>query len=283
MSGILNLVVGIACSAIGILGYLLIGYGVSRARGPFDLGMFAFVGFTGLVATVFFLVGVKAVWVGIRSFLPGGVPMEVLSPQAAEMRDGRITHQSLGGSGISPVTVLSCFVIFSSFFGLASIGILSASPGDWPFAVLSAAMAIVLIAGGGYLYLQGRKFGKSVCDLRTRPAYIGGTLEAEVTMKIPKTKAAGSALPQEPVTAELWMLGPKGGVLWKTASTIPAQLLKSPGDGTLRIPVQIAIPLETRKLLPSTYHWTLRVEALYPGIDYCADFTVPVSLPKSVR
>jgi len=64
--------------------------------------------------------------------------------------------------------------------------------------------------------------------------------------------------------------------------------LSRPGDGTLRIPMKIDIPLEVRdkvkfkRSLTETSLWKLLIKASYPGADYMSEFVVPVSPPNTV-
>jgi len=151
--------------------------------------------------------------------------------------------------------------------------------------IMVCGVAVVFV----YLYLKKRKFGISICHLKTLPAFVGGALEAEIEIDFPKIKTGLPELPEGPVEVELLNFESTGRntiVHWRTNGTIPPYTLIRPGDGTLRVPVKVEIPDEAREKMAKKTFWTgsawkLEVRAPFPGVDYASWFIVPVYLPQS--
>jgi hypothetical protein len=179
-------------------------------------------------------------------------------------------------------------------FTCAIIALLIYKKEGWLLGVVICAIgSIALTYWFAYIFLKVRKFGRSTCNLKTLPVFVGATLEAEVTVEFPKLKKFGIPdLPIGPVKIDLRNITGKGRhsvqVNWITERKIPWDFLRRPGDGTLRIPVNIDIPLEVldkvrfKKSLTETSLWQLRIKASYPGADYMSEFVVPVNPPNSV-
>ena len=154
--------------------------------------------------------------------------------------------------------------------------------------VVSGVLVVFLFAiVFGYRYRRGRKFGISICHLETLPAFIGGTLKAEIEIQFPKVKTGLPELPDGPVEAELVnvRVGPRIEIVnWMAKTTIPDHAVTRPGDGTLRIQVAIEIPNEAIERIgqgASDSRWSLRLRAPFAAVDYASQFGVPVVLPVS--
>jgi len=281
--GVLNFVVGLVLAGIGLLGFVLISWGIYNGRGPFDWVALAILAFVGGLSIAALFGGAIAIRFAIRCFLPGGVPIEEVSPEAAQLLEGRIIHDS-SKQAVVLAWILLPMVILASF---VTFPLLHSEPDTWLILLFPAALAAVLIFGGGPLFLRGRKFGKSICRLKTRQHLIGGAFEAEIEVEFPGTKTGLPDLPEGPIEVEILNKtahGDEGGVIWRTRSTIPIHVLKRPGSGGLRIPVAIGIPSEgAQKIDGGTLSdcWELRVRGAYRGIDYASRFHVVVRQPDS--
>jgi hypothetical protein len=155
------------------------------------------------------------------------------------------------------------------------------------------AMALLVCGVGcifAYLFLKERKYGISICHLKTLPAFVGGAIEAEIEVDFPRIKTGLPELPEGPVEVELQNIEANGRsvtVHWSAAKTVPAQEVIRPGDGTLRIPVAVAIPVEEKEKMKKWNFWTggawrLEVRAAFPGVDYASWFIVPVYFPEDI-
>lgn len=148
-------------------------------------------------------------------------------------------------------------------------------------------LVLLLVIVFGYLYRRKRKFGISTCHLKTLPAFIGGAFEAEVEVTFRKLKTGLPELPEGPVEVELRNVTAAGRniiVNWTTTSTIRADALARPGDGTLRIPVAVPIPNEAGEKIPQDWlgsTWQLKIRAPFPEVDYSSWFGVPVYFPEA--
>jgi hypothetical protein len=150
----------------------------------------------------------------------------------------------------------------------------------------------IMVGAAGYIFIyllmQEEKYGISVCHLKMLPAFVGGSFDAEVEIDFPKSQIGFPELPEGPVEAQLLNISSSGRsvtVNWKTKSVIPINLLIRPGDGTLRIPLSVAIPIEEREKMKDCSFWNggswkLEVRAAFPGVDYASRFIVPVYFPK---
>ena len=153
---------------------------------------------------------------------------------------------------------------------------------------VSGVLLIFLFAVfSGYLFRKERKFGISICHLKTLPAFVGASLEVEIEIQFRTLKTGLPELPEGPVEVELQNATAVGRSLvvnWTTQSTIPAHAVARPGDGTLRIPVAVGIPQEARVKIGENWSdsgWNLKIRAPFAGIDYASQFSVPVYLPES--
>jgi EamA domain-containing membrane protein RarD len=155
----------------------------------------------------------------------------------------------------------------------------------------AAAMTFMVCAAAGifaYLFLKEKKYGTSICHLRTLPAFVGGAFEAEIEIDFPQIETGLPELPEGPVEAELQNIeGHSRSVTihWRKKIAIPAEQVIRPGDGTLRITVAFEIPIEERDKMKKRTIWTgaawkLGVRAAFPGVDYASWFVVPVYFPE---
>jgi len=158
--------------------------------------------------------------------------------------------------------------------------------------VLEVTAMALLVCGVGcifaYLFLKEKKYGTSVCHLKTLPAFVGGALEAEIEIDFPQIKTGLPELPEGPVEVELQNIEAHSRsvtIHWRSSITIPAEQVIRPGDGTLRVPVAVAIPVEEKGKMKKWNFWTggawkLEVRAAFPGVDYASWFIVPVYFPE---
>jgi len=160
-------------------------------------------------------------------------------------------------------------------------------------AILFAFLGLVLLVAAVRTTLAWRRFGSSVLELETLPGVIGGALKGRIRTHLADPPAgpiqltltclrrriakrrvsAGSSGTSSPTvrTDQLW----QGGLLIE-----PEELQQ--GTAGLFIPVEVLIPYG----LPGTSNadpddriiWKLGATANIPGVDFGAEFTVPVFL-----
>lgn len=300
--GILSLIFGLILTCIGLSGYLLICWGiyVVYARSLYgipDIFGILFISILGgLFSTFFFIIGTRAIKSGIRCFTPGRLTLKEVLPRLETERlkgkEGQIIYSSFGNQ-VSPLIIFSLYLFASFFIVVVIMAFIATKKEGWLFGVvLCVAGFIAMTSYLAYNFLKEKKFGKSICNLKTLPVFVGGTLEAEVTVEFPKLKKFGIPdLPLSPVEIEFRNQTAHSRSLdinWMTEREISLDFLSRPGDGTLRIPMKIDIPLEVRdkvkfkRSLTETSLWKLLIKASYPGADYMSEFVVPVSPPNTV-
>lgn len=152
----------------------------------------------------------------------------------------------------------------------------------WQTELLLAALCLVPVLLFGmaiYTTLQRQRFGASTLYLKKTPLQPG----EHVTGRIETTLAE---VPQEGAALRLTCLGfvtrgkqSRYEPVW-TASTMTDSTRIIPGPAGVTIPVDIAIPEDAKTSavgVPGTnYHWRLSAKASVSGIDFFAEFDLPV-------
>lgn len=172
--------------------------------------------------------------------------------------------------------------------------------GDPEYDDVVKVVALFELIGVGILVLAVKRtwlwirFGRSVLELASVPGVIGGTLEGRIETGI-------RAFPTKPVQLILTcerirrvVRRVKGGqesdtttaILWQTDRDVEAGRFTR-GPRGLSIPVQIAIPYglsgSDNSDPHNDIHWHLVVSCDLPGVDFQADFAVPVFVTEKSR
>lgn len=161
-----------------------------------------------------------------------------------------------------------------------------AAKGDVPVAIAFS------VVGAGWLALavlfadvqisSWRKFGRSVFEMQSVPAAIGGTLAGAIRLGRPNTILGEVKLTLSCVRLETrGNSGASEVYLWDAEHVLPS----CSGAG---IPVLFAIPAdgvpETTAKMDNVISWRLRAESSDPAIGYAETFEVPVfSVPLSAE
>jgi hypothetical protein len=158
-------------------------------------------------------------------------------------------------------------------------------------AVLFAVLGLILLASAIQSTLAWFRFGSSVLELAAIPGVIGGTIEGRIRTRI-------SNPPRGPVQLTLSCLRRRASLgesrsgqtgrtrhdvrsdlLWRGGRRVPAEQLERTPRGLI-IPVKLHIPSELEGADSSDPDdqiiWTLAAAADIPGVDFSADFNVPV-------
>lgn len=243
--------------------------------------LWAFMVFVGLIGLLFLWVGMRAIWAviqDIRHRLPEDVDLD-REPWLANdaWRERRILHKGL--AGISPIArgFIVLIVIVVVAVGIA-LFLASAREGNWLTAFFALLTPGTLVTVIGYLYLRNRKFGTSICHLKTLPAVIGDALKVEVETRFPDS-------PDGPVKATLTNLTIytfagrylRKKIHWQTERSIPVTDLKWLSESEVQISVEIEIPEHVREQQGGEgSFWRLQLSAPFPSVNYMSEFTVPV-------
>lgn len=189
-------------------------------------------------------------------------------------------------------TPMSIFIfwLFGLAFGGAGIGILfkldeitSESPMGY-LALLFPLVGFAMLCSAIYATLRWFKYGRVYCDLVTNPGVIGGWNQHIIWAKI---KMAPSETVEAQLTCYHCYTSGSGDnrnhhrdVKWQETISIPQERMMVEADGTLAIPIKIYVPRDctpTTPESPSTRHeWELSAKADVAGIDFVANFIVPV-------
>jgi hypothetical protein len=275
--GVPKVIPGVFFMALGLGGYWL--FGLSRLRG---WTLIAIV----ILTLTFFLYGVRLVWAWladrketVKELLPGEVLTGRPWLRVHAWRRREIVFGSPVGTGVLLLAYL--------FFGAPALLFLWAGFTDSPTQsgaslriaglLLGSLLGFILVALT-YWRLRHWRYGNSVCRLITLPGRLGGWLKADVDCALP-----GGA--DDTVTVRLKNMEPRGrsvAELWRMEQrmAVPVQ-----GERTV-VAVRLQIPraMGQRVLSPNASAmdrfaapwWVLEVEKKVPGIDFLAQFGVPV-------
>ncbi len=158
-------------------------------------------------------------------------------------------------------------------------------------ALLFASLGLILLAAAVKKTLAWFRFGASTLELTENPGVIGGTIEGRIRTRLSKP-------PRGPVQLTLSCLRRRSStgksrsgqtgrtrhdvrsdLLWQGSRRVPEEQLERTPRGLI-IPVKLHIPsglLGADSSAPDDrIIWTLAVAADIPGVDFNAEFTVPV-------
>lgn len=152
-------------------------------------------------------------------------------------------------------------------------------------ALLFPLVGLGLIASAIRMILRYRKYGVSVVELLTNPGVVGGDLRALV--HVPRRVEAEENFRVKLSCFKVRVTGSGKNrstsrtVQWQDEYTVSPDMAQA-ADGRTAIPVRFAIPYDSRESYDAPggndgdIEWKLEVEASTPGIDYQAEFLVPV-------
>lgn len=145
------------------------------------------------------------------------------------------------------------------------------------------AVGLLLLSWAIYQLLQWRKFGNSVFEMASLPAVPGGSLQGRILTGVKKPPSEGFHLALSCSRKRRTGSGDSSStstrILWQDTQTVRPEQLGLQPSGYL-IPVRIAIPSQAaptdERDSDDQVLWHLKATASLPGIDYSAQFDVPV-------
>ncbi len=180
--------------------------------------------------------------------------------------------------------------IFAILWNLISAPVLFLLPGELAdgnrlalIALVFPATGLLLLAWAVRAFLRWRKFGNATFELVTNPGVLGGYLEGlvhtnirgpldegfEVTLTCTRTVTTGSGDNRSS----------RDDVLWQDAAVVRRGALGLGAEG-ITVPVRFAIPMHAAPASDpdsdQPIHWKLAAEAEMTGVDFAAEFKVPV-------
>lgn len=146
-------------------------------------------------------------------------------------------------------------------------------------ALIFPLVGLGLLSWAGYLWAQRFKFGESTLELNTLPAQLGSRLTGRINTSTRLPSDAPVRLTLTCVRSERRGDNRTDRVLWQDSRPLHRGSI-SPGPRGTSVPVDIQIP---RGVGPSSdpdatdpVRWMLEVNVDLQGVDYAADFEVPV-------
>ena len=268
---------GVFLMALGLFAFWLVG--LSRLRGWYLIAIV-------VLALALFLYGVRLVWAwladrkaALRELLPG----EVLSARPwLRVRAWR-RREIVFGSPVSTVFLLLACLFFGApallflWAGITDPATRSGESLRITGLLWGSVMAFILVALT-YWRLRHWRYGNSVCRLITLPGRLGGWLKADVECALP----AGA---DDAVIVRLKNMESRGrsvAELWRMEQRIavPVQADRTVVNVRLQIPrasgQKVLSPNAGALARFAAPWWVLEVEKKVPGIDFLAQFGVPV-------
>lgn len=150
-------------------------------------------------------------------------------------------------------------------------------------ALLFPLVGLILLASALYMSVRKAKYGQSVFHLDTVPFSPGRSVGGSVRVRLSDMPAEGFAMKLSSVHRVVTGSGKNSStretVLWQEEKMIPAGAAAPNPDGVL-LPVNFALPRDAHptdeSFSSNSYHWRLHISADVPGIDYTAEFELPV-------
>lgn len=180
---------------------------------------------------------------------------------------------------------LWAFAILWLMMTVPAYFIFTATGGSDPkkyFVALFPLAGVFLILTALYHTLRRRKYGLSICRIDRSPVPIGSTLRGELETRLRELPPAGLALRLACVRRMITGSGKNRSthetVLWQDEQTIEHGMMPSPNG--LRVPFRFDIPPDCEPADESNAEdmvvWRLDASAEVPGIDYAAQFELPI-------
>lgn len=144
-------------------------------------------------------------------------------------------------------------------------------------ALLFPLVGIGLVVSAVRKTLRWRRFGVSTFRMKETPAAIGGQLRGLITSQRPLADAGSIKLRLACLRHERRGRSSSERLIWEDEKTLTAGAVRATGG----IPVVFDIPADCEpasasRLSSSSIRWMLQATAEMPGVDYAAEFDVPV-------
>ncbi|MCC7487004.1 MAG: hypothetical protein IT529_18695 [Burkholderiales bacterium] len=182
-------------------------------------------------------------------------------------------------SVVSGRTLLACYVLFG-WIPVACVreALQGGQPVDEIIQLLSvAAMAVFLLGWLTRSWLEYDRYGQSVCRVLSLPGGAGGIFGAEVECSLPVDSP-------HPVIVRLREQTPRGKRIdahWCVEGSVPPDALRREHGGRVTVPVRLEVPAPPRRPATHVRHasapqWVLEVSRRRAGVDFRAQFVIPV-------
>jgi hypothetical protein len=187
---------------------------------------------------------------------------------------------------------LGFLIIFTILWNLVSNGITAFAfiseweSGDVPwFMLIFPLVGLILIIVTIRTWIRRRKFGISIMTLDTVPAYLGDKLRASIATGVPALDNPARSFNVKFLCAEKKSSRDREGKkrvtvreIWSEDHEVYGQLSESMKTFTISIHFNVPSDLPPTHLIPEDDRtlWKVNVTSKVPGVDYAAQFEVPV-------
>jgi hypothetical protein len=194
---------------------------------------------------------------------------------------------------------LGFLIVFTILWNLISNGITAIAfiseweAGDVPwFMLIFPIVGLILIIVTIRTWIRRRKFGISIMKLDTLPAYLGDRLKATVETGVSALDDPARSFNVKFLCAEKKSTRDREGKkrvsvreIWSEEHEVYGQLSESMKTFTISIYFNVPSDLPPTHLIPEDDRtlWKVNVTSKVPGVDYAAQFEVPVYLHQSDR
>ncbi len=187
-----------------------------------------------------------------------------------------------------------CFLAFALVWTLIS-GVIAATIlrqpgglGEFFFVLLFPLVGMLLVGVGVYMLLRRRRFGIPVLELATLPGVPGETFAGLVRTRATIDPEGGFRVRLQCLRQQQTGSGKNRRTdettLWEHEEVMPGAARRADG---IAIPVAVPLPPDARETderdSTDKVIWRLEVAAALPGVDFKAQFEVPVfrALPRA--
>src|SRR5205085_5022203 len=190
-------------------------------------------------------------------------------------------------SGIPPMILLWPFAIFWNLISLPLWFLISRELAKQNRAVLITLLfpiiGVCLLAAAIYSAARRMKYGASTCTIDRIPLQPGTTFQGELRMRGRQRPEEGFKFTLTSLRVETRGSGKsrstKEYVLWQEKRVVSASMAAPSPDG-MRVPFSFELPPDAESSderdSANRFVWRLAVSAEVPGVDYAANFELPV-------
>ncbi|MFL5540114.1 MAG: hypothetical protein ACJ8J0_14075 [Longimicrobiaceae bacterium] len=149
-----------------------------------------------------------------------------------------------------------------------------------PWMLLLPLVGVLLLVQAVRATLRFRRYGVSRLDLSTVPGVVGKSLEG--VLRVPARLRPPDGFRAVLTCTLIRTSGDSStrSILWQEERSIPGEAGGTAAAPETRIPIAFDLPFDVRpydtRHAPERVVWNLRVSARVPGVDYEAEFDVPV-------
>jgi len=197
-----------------------------------------------------------------------------------EWAERRIEHLETGGALVLVWSIALLWLgmtVGSGALVHAKAG-LPQQPGVLLVLLAFFAVGMLLLTLAVKATIRRMKYGRSVLELTSLPGVLGGELTGTILAPTSLTPEAAIHLTLDCVTRTYTMRRQYCSLVWRVEKFLAT------GGGSSAIPVSLAIPFDCPETTPedpdavstTRVSWSLSARARTPGVDYYANFEVPV-------